>query len=146
MAREWVFLQETAISVDKTIGELQALLVKSGADQISIKYSGGEPLALRFTMQISEKEAWFQLPVHWRNVYNILGKYGGKAEAQAKRTAWRQVLAWVKAQMAMIQAEQIKAPQAYMPHMVVNGPDGESSMYEIVESGAMNLLPAGSSG
>ncbi len=53
--------------------------------------------------------------------------------AQAERTAWRQVLRWVEAQMAMIDAGMTQTQEVFMPYAVIPGTDNKT-MFQAWES------------
>ena len=53
--------------------------------------------------------------------------------AQAERTAWRQVLRWVEAQMAMIEAGMTQTHEVFMPYAVIPGSD-DKTMFQAWES------------
>lgn len=43
----------TKIDASKTLGEIQGILARHGANNISIDYQNGNPIALTFTIEIS---------------------------------------------------------------------------------------------
>lgn len=53
--------------------------------------------------------------------------------AQAERTAWRQVLRWVEAQMALIDAGMTQTHEVFMPYAVIPGTK-DQTMFQAWES------------
>lgn len=112
----------TTVGVDKTIGELHALLVKAGARQIMTDYeAGGIPTGLVFTVETAYGPRSFALPVNARSVLKILWsekverRY--RTEAHAQRVAWRILKDWVEAQLALTASGMAALDQIMLPYM-----------------------------
>ena len=60
-----------------------------------------------------------------------------KQQAQAKRTAWKNIQDWIDAQLALVETEMVKLEEVFLPYIV--DPEG-ISMFEIME-GRGFLLP-----
>ncbi|MDD4980682.1 MAG: hypothetical protein PHC54_05390 [Candidatus Omnitrophica bacterium] len=54
-----------------------------------------------------------------------------KIAQQAKRVAWRQILRWVEAQMALVETNMVKIQEVFMPYiqMTISG----QTLYEKIE-------------
>jgi hypothetical protein len=67
----------------------------------------------------------FEMPVRTEGVYRILQsrrrhdqwKYEEADKQKAERVAWRQLLRWVEAQIAMIQTGMAEAREVFMPYL-----------------------------
>ena len=62
--------------------------------------------------------------------------------AWAKRVAWRQILRWVQAQLAMIDTGMVKSEEVFLPYAMVNASDGQKTMYEAMAERKFMALPA----
>lgn len=67
--------------------------------------------------------------------------------AQAKRTAWRQILRWIDAQLALIEVGQASAFEVFMPYLTTTAEDGsETTMATLLFQQRTNrMLPPGES-
>lgn len=143
----------TAISVEKTIGEIQQLLAKAGANRIMTEYDDtGNIVALSFQLKMVNDFISFSLPTDWRPVLEVLvkqralpnGHYrDGRAEAQARRTAWRITKDWVDAQLAIIETRMVSTAQVFLPYAVTD--DGRK-LYERFAVDSKMLLGGGNDG
>lgn len=117
----------TTISMEKTISQIEQLLVEIGATGIQKEYKNLEPIALRFSVEIEKNETHsFLLPSKAKNAAAILknipeykGKKNDWIEKQSKRTSWRLLLNWVDIQYALIQLGQAEAMQVFLPYLIV---------------------------
>lgn len=67
-----IHMENTIISPEKTIGEIQKLLSKSGAKKIITEYEDGEPCGLMFSIMAGEKELVYKLPVRTKWLFEYL--------------------------------------------------------------------------
>jgi|SRR5579863_58222 len=110
-----IFMGSTKIDPQKTASEIMAVLVASGARQISSDYdSTGRISGLRFVIETQGQSLAFALPVR----AEALMKRLRNDRAQAERVAWRQLLRWVQAQLAMIEVGMVRAEEVYIPYML----------------------------
>src|SRR6185369_11311812 len=104
------------VPAERTAGEVIAELVKAGATQVNTEYSGGVITGLRWIMRVNGLDVLFAMPARVEPVYKILvrrlqnnNSFTGSPtqeealRAKARRVAWRQLLRWTQAQMAMIE-------------------------------------------
>jgi hypothetical protein len=116
-----LFLQTTTVPAAKSIGEITQELMKAGATSILQNYDDGKPCGLRWSMNLYGQEVWFELPVKIEPVFKKLWKRarGGtdtrRVREMAERVAWRQLLMWVKLQMAMIEIDLVEFGQVFLP-------------------------------
>lgn len=133
----------TSVSTSKSAQELTAVLVKAGAEKILIDYAGGEAVAITFAVPVGpEKTLWyFTLPANWQGVQKslvragVLSKY--RTETHAKRVAWRIILNWCQAQLAIIEAGQANLAEIFL--FCAQTDTGET-LYKSLETGKLNLL------
>lgn len=117
-----MFLATTRVPAAKSIGEITQELTKAGATAILQTYTNGKPSGLRWSMKLYGQEVWFELPVKIEPVFQKLykGKKWSQAEQQrlrelAERVAWRQLLMWVKLQMALVEIDLVEFGQVFLP-------------------------------
>lgn len=140
-----MILSTTTVDAHKTIGELYAVLVKSGARAIQTEYSpAGRVSAVSFMMLINGREYGFRLPSKTQSVLRILqrerkfARDRAAAEAQAERITWRQLLMWTKAQLVMIEIGLARAEEVYLPYMTA----GEGQTFFEAWENKQKALPA----
>ncbi len=118
----------TSISAGKTVGEIQQILAKAGAQSVSIQYDEeAMPSALTFTISFCGKPMPFRVPCNSEGVYKALCKSPkvsrtNKTIAQARRVAWRIIKDWTEAQLAIVESEQAQMAEVFMPYAL----DGDS--------------------
>lgn len=143
----------TEIPVEKTLAEIQTILVKAGASAVLNEYEAGEIVAVSFKVDVRGQEIGFRLPANIDAVYKVLvarkkyrgwndeEKYRSSNTAQAHRVGWRIIKDWVEAQMALIQLEIASIDQVFLPYAVMRG---GRTLYEHVKD--TNLLLGGGDG
>lgn len=128
-ARDTLYLQTTEVPAAKSIGEITAVLVKAGARSIQTLYDAGKPAGLEWPMMLYGRPVYFRMPVKIEPVFLLLKKRSGaythekiaRLRDQAGRIAWRQMLAWVKLQMALIELGMVEYAQVFLPYVVGEG-------------------------
>jgi hypothetical protein len=127
MASKTLYMSTTQIAPQKTASEITGVLSRApGIKQIQQEFNGqGKVVAIHFGIEISpEIRRAYRLPINTRPVFEILKSKSRRSKdadirAQAERTAWRLVLRWVQAQLAMIQTGMVSTPEAFYPYMLV---------------------------
>ena len=135
----------TKVDETKTIGEIQQILAKHGAKNISIDFENGRVMALTFLVEIGQSLVSFRLPSNWQGVLKAMEKDSEVPkrlcdEDQARRVAWRIVRDWIRAQMAIIEAGLATLPEVFLPYAVGN--DGRTVYETFSERGFALLQPA----
>lgn len=142
-----IYLETTQIDSSKTVGEIQKVLGEHGAQKIMLDYEMGEISGLSFLITINKLDIPFKLPCRWQSVFKVLQEERRRLSArmknhdkdmqQAKRIAWRQILYWVKAQLALVKIGMVKIPEVFMPYIVDNK---GNTLYERLESQKFRML------
>jgi hypothetical protein len=135
--KQSIFMGTTSVPANQTIGEISSCLIRAGATQIATDFApGGKAEAVRFGLNVAgiPQPVYFRLPCRTAKLLRLLRNDA----AQAERTAWRQVLRWVQAQMAMIDVGMIQTHEVFMPYAVIPGTD--QTMFQAWES--QKQLPA----
>lgn len=146
--RDSLFLETTTVPAAKTIGEITAVLVKSGARTIETIYENGRAAGLCWSMMLYDRPVYFRMPAKVDPVYKLLRKNAGHVSAsrdanlcdQAERVAWRQMLAWVKVQMSLVEIGMVEYAQVFLPYVT----DGNTTVWERFRESRLALPPPSS--
>lgn len=137
----------TVIAAAKTVGEIQALLIKAGARRILTDYDdAGNPTGITFLIATLWGDRGFMLPANVDAIYNVLVRQYSQRQItarfatreQASRVGWRIVKDWVAAQLAIIEAEMVTLDQVMLPYMIV---ETDKSLYQLMAQNQL-MLPA----
>jgi hypothetical protein len=111
--------------VESSIAKIEALVVKQGATQFFKEYKGGLVIGVVFIVPILSGELPIRLPARVEQVkqklYGRRSEYTLAMEEQARRTAWANIRDWLDAQMALIETEQVKLEEIFLPYMTDRG-------------------------
>lgn len=126
-----LFTYTTKIAAEKTVSEIQKVLVGIGARSVLYDYDdSGYITALSFKMNVNGKSLGYKLPVDWRPVLLVLEKQGVsrtlQTQEQALRVAWRILKYWIEAQAAIIETQMVTSDQVFLPYTLV----GKETLYE----------------
>jgi hypothetical protein len=137
----------TDIPVEQTIAEIQQLLVHNGARGIALEYDErGSIKDIFFKVIVNKRELPFRLPAKADNVYTALHegtpdhyhtRYGKQWRAEAERIAWRICKTWLEAQITLINLEQAKIEEVFLPYLIL---PGDKTLFETMERNQF-LLP-----
>jgi len=85
----------------------------------------------------------FKLPCRWKPIFNVLDgrkkrkPYRRSIEAQAKRVAWRQILRWIEAQLALVETNMVKMQEVFLPYLLQKD---DKTLYEYLEEKNFKVL------
>lgn len=139
-----IFMETTRINAERTVGEIHAVLSRYGVTSILNEIRGGAVTAVAFKFPVDGEEIPHRLPCRWEKVEALLRKegkrpaYGDTYETWARRLAWRQIFRWVEAQMALVQTNQVKVEEIFLPYRQV-GSMGET-VFEMLEAKGLPML------
>lgn len=112
----------TKIKSEKTIMEIQQILVKHGATKIVTDYENGIPSAVTFGLIMNDNLVAFSLPANYKGVLNSMKKSKAPkkflTEEQAIKVSWRIIKDWVAAQMALVEAELADVAEVFLPYAI----------------------------
>lgn len=120
---ERIFMETTRIDVKRTVNEIQELLSGCGAGVILLEYQSGKVSALSFKYQVGDQLLPFRLPCRWELMMERLKETGRNPKSDdsfeewARRVAWRQILRWVQAQMALVETRMVKIEEVFFPYI-----------------------------
>jgi hypothetical protein len=162
MTKKTLFMETTEVPAERTAAEISAEIIKAGATQIATDYKDGHITGLRWTMRIFGGDVAFSMPARVDPIYKILmdrkgigllwikdssGKLTDKPYvpdiyAKARRVAWRQLLRWVQAQLAMIETGMVRPEEVFFAYMF--DPVKKQTVFQTFEStGGFKLLESG---
>lgn len=137
----------------QTFDKIQKILISHKAKSIMFDYDeAGKIKKLNFLIDIKGVDVAFQLPARVEKVEAIFlqnkkdkAKYqwdrdrvvlSDDERQQSYRTAWANIRDWLDAQMALIDTEQVKLEEVFLPYAV----DKQGKTYfEVIDSQGFNL-------
>ena len=140
----------TKVPAHQSIAEISKMLAKSGASAVMHEYDdAGNIKSLSFKMKFDGQDIGFRLPANWQNIQIILVEMRRKntkiptfvvTDEHSLNVAWRVIKDWVEAQLALIEANQAKTEQVFLPYAVTrNG----QTLYEHIATNPQLLLGDG---
>ncbi len=138
-----IFMATTKIPAEKTADEISTLLSRAGMVKfIQTEYDDGDIVGISFIVMAGEQRIPFRLPARWEPVLEAMKKDRRTPRnlltpEQARRTAWRQVLRWIQAQMALIEVGMVDIKEVFMPYLMVSR---EQTLYERIQGQNFMML------
>ena len=137
-----LYMETTKKEPEETLGEIQLVLRKFGARKFLTCYDEhGEIEGVSFTVWDNDKEIPFKLPINHKPIIQMFRerktRYGGD-ERQAKRVAWRQILKWIEAQLALVQLQMVEIKEVFLPYLMVS--DNSTLYQRMLTSGFKGYL------
>jgi hypothetical protein len=120
--RNQILNYTTTVEAGRTVGEIVSLLVQKKATSINTDYENGRAVALTFIVKVADNFIPFRMTPNVDGVARKLPNPHDKERAE--RVAWRILLRWVEAQMAMVESSQAEIGQVFLPYAVRG--DGET--------------------
>lgn len=113
-----LYMETTKIPAEQTVSQIQELLGRYGASAIMLNYIDGKVSAVAFQVLFNGRPLPFQLPCRWEPIFQTLqrrrktGRFSEEKKLadvdQAKRVAWRQILRWIEAQLALVETDMVQ--------------------------------------
>lgn len=141
-----LFMETTRIAPERTVSEIQKVLSENGANAILLDFDLCKVSAVSFKYHVGDQDIPFRLPCRWQGMENILRKsgkrprYGDTFETWARRVAWRQILRWVEAQMALVQTSMVTVQEVFFPYILTKT---NQTVYELQEKKGFLMLGDG---
>lgn len=113
----------TKIPASRTVGEIQAILAKHGANEILVQYEKGNPTGLLFSMSVAGSSLRYALPCRWEAIQKKL-QHTARTSAQrtadhARNVGWRIIKDWVEAQCAVIDTNMVSIEEVFLPYQLL---------------------------
>lgn len=135
-----LFMENTEISAESTVLQIQNILGRYGARAVMLEYDENRQISgLAFEIAVNGRKIPFRLPCREEPIFRLLAiKVRNMTEEKekntwikARRVAWRQILRWVEAQMALVETSMVKVDEVFMPYIQVDAHG--KTLYERVE-------------
>jgi hypothetical protein len=134
----------TDVPVERTVAEIQKILAENGAQGIALEFHEGYIKDIFFKIRLHEKELPFRLPSKPANVYAALfagmqyeNRLRNDRMKKAEAIAWRICKSWLEAQITLINLEQAKLEEVFLPYLVM---PSNKTLFETMEHNQF-LLP-----
>lgn len=135
-----IYLSTTKIPVNKTVSNIIDCLIEIGCTGIAMDYTNDKRIkALYFKIIFLDKTIPYHLPCRTHeliNTYKEMGKY--ISFDNAEMIAWRQVLYWIKAQLAFIGTRMVSVREVFLPYRQTDL-EG-TTLYEMIENKGIGML------
>lgn len=133
------------VTAEQSIADIQKRLTRAGATRVIIDYRDGIPVALSFGLPMHEQLVGFRLPAKPEPIQAVLkrqqrGTSVSASPEQARKVAWAIVRDWVRAQLALVEAEQATLSEVMLPYMLTAG---ERTLYQELEARGPQMLALG---
>ncbi len=132
------------MSPAQTAGTIQKLLAEHGAGSVTIDYNGTDAVAISFQMIVNGSPVWFRLEPDIEGMRRAME--GDRKIPQAKctteqaaRTAWKNELDWLDAQLAKVAAGQARIEQLLLGYAVTQ--DGQTVWERLHSTGQLLMDP-----
>jgi hypothetical protein len=135
----------TDIPAERTIAEIQNILAQNGARGFALEYDeSGRIKDIFFKIRLNDKELPFRLPAKPDNVCAALfagmqyeDRLRQERMKKAEAIAWRICKIWLEAQITLINLEQAKIEEVFLPYLIM---PGNKTLFETMEQNQF-LLP-----
>ncbi len=133
----------TSIKAEKTVGEIQGMLARAGASAVLFEFDGPVVTAMSFRLEYNGAMVSFRLPANINNIYIVLQNDNNVprrlcTHEQASKVAWRIIKDWLRAQLAIVEAEQAEMIEVFLPY-AQNPATGETLYKQLQQSGFKQL-------
>ena len=135
----------TEVPAQRSIENIETLLIAAGATNIMKQYEGGTCVGISFMIAINNMKLPFQLPAKVSNVYKWLRKRKpqGKPDTlqkQAANIAWKIQHEWIHLQLSLIEVEQAEMMELLLPYLY-DPTKNETYFQKLKAGGYKALLP-----
>jgi hypothetical protein len=140
--KKTLYMETTKIEPEVTAAEIQVFLKNHGLSQFFYSYHDGEIDGVCFSLKLDGRDLPYKLPVNWKKIWQLAENGETKYirdKQQAKRVSWRQILMWVKAQIAIVDTGMVQIEEVFLPYMLTNN---NTTVFELFQNNQM-ALPSG---
>jgi hypothetical protein len=135
------------IPMNRLFDKLNKTLIEHQAKSITFGYNpAGKCVSVEFAIELADgKRLQIKLPARIDQAAEILKQQYNQGlirdrkvldPDQAYRVAWRNILDWTEAQMAMVDIQMVKMQEVFLPYLT--NKQG-LTMYELMEIGGYNM-------
>jgi hypothetical protein len=146
----------TEMPINRIFDNIRAVLVEHGAKQIVQEYdTNGEIAGLTFVVPLADRLLPVKLPARVERVQYLMERLSQagqvkddhirrlflhgdtvKRRQQAYRIAWKNIHDWIAAQMALLDIEQVKLEEIFLPY--ITNSHG-TTLFEVYEQAKFQL-------
>jgi uncharacterized protein with NAD-binding domain and iron-sulfur cluster len=131
----------TKVSVERTLADIQKILVKHGAKRVITDFEAGEPVGVTFSVDYNGMVMFFSLPCRVDGVLKACKKMGDSCSLkQAKMIGWRTLKDWVEAQLSIVQQEMAELPEVFLPYANTRGGETVYQYIKKLDSSSTPLM------
>jgi hypothetical protein len=144
-----IYMESTKIPAERTAQEIERLLAEAGATQVLKQYDKDRKLrGFAFTLNVNNQEVPFELPARTEPIFRYLQRLRSpqnreKGEAMDRErsewVAWRQILKWIQAQLALIDTGMVEAAEVFSPYRQISP---GVTLWEYIKAGRLALPEA----
>lgn len=142
-----IYLQHTTVSAERSAQEIIREISCRDATKIQQEFRDGVLIGLAFLITIpGGRQLPIELPARMEPMKKVLYRNLGPRQRQkmseedmadaAARIVWRQLAAWVKAQMALVDLEMVRPEEVFLPYIQV-APG--KTLYNMVAAGNFEM-------
>jgi hypothetical protein len=143
-----IYLKNTTVSAEKSVQEIIREISSRHATQVLQDFNGrGVLVGLRFLIPVANGKALpVALPARMDAMKRVLYRGLGPRQKQkmseedmadsAAKIVWRQLSAWVKAQMALVDLEMVRPEEVFLPYIQV-APN--KTMFQAIAEGGFTM-------
>lgn len=139
----------SGVAVEKSISEIEKLLIGAGATAISKFYEGGKTAGFIFQIPFNGVPIVFKLPSNPEAVRRVMmkpikKKHKGtekRINEQSERTAWALLKDWVHVQISMVNMEQGDGLQMFLAYAY--NEKNSTTFYDQIKDSGFKLLSSG---
>lgn len=137
----------STVPVERSVAQIERRLVAHGAHDILKLYEDKKLTGIAFITTIEGQKIPFRIPARVENVRKSMvsslkrPRKGSvdRASDQAERTAWKLLADWVDIQVSLLELNQAKFMEVFLPYMYDH--NKKRTLFERMESdGIKNLL------
>lgn len=136
----------SSVPASRSVQHIEDVLIRNGAKLINKMIENGKLYGIAFIVSVNGLDIPFRLPARISNVEKILKAQvkrprNGTMEnisAQAERTAWKLLSDWVDIQCSLIEMQQVKFTEVFLPYMY--DPSSKQTFFEKVEENNFRQL------
>lgn len=121
-----IFMGTTDVPAKTSREQILSLLIEAGAANIALNYTDKRVDGLSFSLLTNLGMMSFSLPLRIEPIFRIvqgervrqIEKHAAEDMLKAERVAWRQLLRWLEAQMALVDLGMVESAEVFMPYTV----------------------------
>jgi len=137
MIKDYTTTKKAIVSVAEITGELHG----HGARKILQEFNdNGSIRSISFSINTPNGEQHFRLPANVDGVLHRLEKDNApkqyRTKDQAEKTAWRILYDWVRAQMAILEAEMVSMDEVFLPYLITGN---DQTLFERYKQSQLSL-------